>query len=187
MIQDYLRGYRPTYAQYKASRGRREIPTARVALLNARYDLYRSELLVRWGCAGGETIPECETPARWRPGSPRVRIVEHPDEILRMDDLKGDCFNPDVNSNINPNRLEREESEFEARVRDNGVWGYVAEYWDGTEWCDADSIWGFVGNDFIGSCYDDELMESALAALSGSLEREARAQEASRPDMYALA
>ena len=183
MIPDYLKGLHPTYDQFKASRARPGIPTARAALWNAKYGLYRKALLRRWADAGGETVEEFAT-SDWELGYPRVRIVEIADIHVSMDDLKGDCYNPKV-CDINPNRLKREEREFEERVAREGVWGYRAEVWDGTDWIETDSIYGFVGNDFNESCYDDDLMESALDRLDEILAAEARAFEAERPDMYA--
>ena len=187
MYPDYLKNYRPTFEQYKESRAITGIPTARAALQNAKYNLYRAALLREWDSAGGEFIYEHDASDEWESGDSRVRIIEIVDCHFGMDDLKGDCFNPDVNDNINRNRLVREEREFEERVSSEGVWGYRAEYWNGTEWAETDSIWGFVGDDFIGSGYDDDLMKSALDALREQNDNEARAIEATRPDLYAIA
>lgn len=185
MFPEYLAEYKPTFEQYKESRNRRGIPTARAALHNAKYNLYRAALWRRWNDAGGEIVSEYEASDAWEPGDSRVRIVEMPDYCADMDDLKGDCFNPDVNSDINPNRLSREEREFEDKVRQEGVWGYRAEYWNGMEWIETDSIFGFVSDDFIGSNYDDDLIESALDALDECQANAARKLEESRPDLYA--
>lgn len=54
----------------------------------------------------------------------KVRLTKVLDEWMSLDDLMGDCFNPDVNPSINPNKLEREKEEFLARVERDGVWGY---------------------------------------------------------------
>jgi len=187
MIPEYLQCYRPTFAQYLEARKRPGIPTARAALHNAKYMLYRAALLQRWHDADGDIVDSYEASDNWSEGDSRVRIVVMPDDFCSMDDLKGDCFNPDVNDNISRNRLAREEREFEERVERDGVWGFRAEYWSGMEWIETDSIWGFVGDDFIGSCYDDDLMESALNGLSECLVNEAQAIEATRPDLYAIA
>lgn len=187
MTPEYLKEYRPTFEQYKESRKKPGIPTARAALQNAKYNLYRAALLREWHRAGGEFVSEHDARDEWDVGDSRVRIVEMPDCHVCMDDLKGDCFNPDVNENINRNRLAIEEREFEDRVSREGVWGYRAECWNGEEWIETDSIFGFVGEDFIGSCYDDDLIKSALQGLGQCLAVEARATEASRPDLYAIA
>ena len=186
-IPEYLKSYRPTFAQYIEARKRPGIPTARSALHNAKYMLYRAALLRRWNDAGGDIVDSYAADDEWETGEPRVRIVAMPDNCLQMDDLKGDCFNPHVNSDINPNRLAREEREFEDRVYREGVWGFRAEYWNGEEWIETDSIWGFVGDDFIGSGYDDDLVESALDSLDVYLASEAQTIEAMRPDLYAMA
>jgi len=187
MIPSYLKTYKPTFAQYKEARKRPGIPNARAALHNAKYSLYRAELRRRWDDAGGDIIDEHHASGEWECGDARVRIVAMPDHFCDMDDLKGDCFNPDVNGNINRNRLAREEREFEERVASEGVWGFRAEYWNGAEWVETDSIFGFVGDDFIGSGYDDDLIESALDGLAQCQAIEARAIEAMRPDMYLTA
>lgn len=187
MLPEYLKEYRPTFEQYKESRKKPGIPTARAALHNAKYNLYRAALLRKWIAAGGEFVSEYDARDECESGDSRVRIVEMPDCHACIDDLKGDCFNPEVNDNINRNRLAREEREFEDRVSREGVWGYRAEYWNGAEWIETDSIFGFVGDDFIGSCYDDDLIESALGALAECKKQEARAIEETRPDLYAIA
>jgi len=187
MTPDYLKPYKPTFQQYLAARQNPGIPNARAALHNAKYSLYRAALWRRWNDAGGEIVDSYEASDEWDEGDSRVRIVAMPDDCCDMDDLKGDWFDPDVNANINPNRLEREEREFEERVNREGVWGFRAEYWNGNEWIETDSIFGFVGDDFIGSNYDDDLIESALDGLSDCLASEAAQCEAMRPDMYLTA
>lgn len=81
-------------------------------------------------------------------GEECVRIRVEPDECADMDSLKGDCFNPRVNPDVPRGRLEREEKAFEEKVEREGVWGFIAEYFDPrTEtWEHADSCWGFVGD-----------------------------------------
>ena len=97
-------------------------------------------------------------------GLVRLRVV--PDECSDMDNLKGDCFNPKVNADIPASRLEREERAFEDRVDRLGVWGIVGEYFDGEEWQHADSVWGFVGEDWQDSGYDIDVMRMTLDALT---------------------
>jgi hypothetical protein len=184
MFPDYLKEYRPTYTQYKESRKKDGIPNARAALHNAKYNLYRANLLREWQNAGGDIIPHYDASDDWETGQGRVRIIESPDYHCDMDDLKGDCFNPDVNTDINPNRLAREERGFEDRVNRDGVWGYRAEYWNGSKWIETDSIWGVIGGDFHESCDDDELMESALDSLLLCECKKALELESTRPDMY---
>ena len=76
------------------------------------------------------------------------RIVEIQDTDYSMDDLKGDCFNPSVNTDIDVKILKRDEIEFEKSVYDDDVFGYVLEKWDpsvGIGWVHVDSCWGFIG------------------------------------------
>lgn len=76
----------------------------------------------------------------------RFRIVEIEDETYSLEDLKGDCYNPDVNPDI-PD-LSEQERKFERTVENEGVFGYVLERWNpepGTGYEHVDSCWGFVG------------------------------------------
>jgi hypothetical protein len=65
-----------------------------------------------------------------------------------MENLKGDCFNPKVNTDIPEEVLKNGEREFEELVNQEGVFGYVLERWNpkpGIGWEHIDSCWGFVG------------------------------------------
>jgi hypothetical protein len=76
------------------------------------------------------------------------RILEIEDFDYSLSDLKGDCYNPEVNSDIDPMELKRQEEEFEKRVELEGVFGYALEKWNpevGRGWDVIDSVWGFVG------------------------------------------
>lgn len=76
------------------------------------------------------------------------RIMELQDEFYEMDDLKGDSYNPKVNNDIDPEKLKAEEKAFEKQVYENGVYGYVLEFWNpeiGIGWEHVDSCYGFVG------------------------------------------
>jgi len=99
-----------------------------------------------------------------------VKLDIEPDDIVDMDDLKGDCFNPKYVDHISPNRLKRQEKEFEQRVYDEGVWGIVArvkcEHCG--KWHVAASVWGFVGSDVEGSGYDIDIMSEALDEMRGT-------------------
>lgn len=84
----------------------------------------------------------------YRSNCGRYRITEHIDMCFDMENLKGDCFNPSVNTDIDPNTLENEERQFEDRVNNEGVYGYVLEKWNPAPdkgWEHIDSCWGFVG------------------------------------------
>lgn len=95
-------------------------------------------------------------------GKVRIRLL--PDECADYDNLAGDMFNPAVNTDIEPEELERQEQEFKDRINRDGVWGVVGEFWNGEEWEEADSCWGFVGDDWKGSGYDKEIRETTIKA-----------------------
>jgi hypothetical protein len=53
------------------------------------------------------------------------------------------------------------------RARKDGVWGIESQYnlGDGRGWVSADSVWGFIGDDYKGSGYDDDIRSAAISAL----------------------
>lgn len=93
-----------------------------------------------------------------------VMLARDPDDHLSMDDLFGDSFDPVVNSDMNPNVLKKQREEAERRVELEGTWFMEASYRDpgGDGWHSADSIGGFVGEDFWGSGYESDLWTSAM-------------------------
>ena len=105
----------------------------------------------------GDTCMDCEDSAL------RVRIV--PDDCCDWDSLKGDCFNPAVNTDIDPDVLAEEERAFERHVSRFGVWGVIAEYKDDAgRWCHAESVWGICDDDGLALCmaeFKENLMENA--------------------------
>ncbi len=90
----------------------------------------------------------------------RFRVV--PDEHMTWEDLKGDGYDPKANPDIQPSTLERQEKAEIERCDNAGLWGIVSEAWTLAGWEDVDSIWGFIGSDWIDSGYDTDLMSSAL-------------------------
>lgn len=97
-----------------------------------------------------------------------MRLIRHIDECFDIENLKGDCYNPTANPDIEPDELKRQEQEFEDRVYSDGVYGYEVQRWNpeiDCGWEHVDSIYGFVGNDFEGSGYDIDLL--------GQLEKQA--------------
>ena len=129
---------------------------------------------------GGEIMPEYH--ASTLPGT--VRILERPDSCCDFEDLCGDMFNPDVNPEIDAAELKRQENEYADKVNSEGVYGYVAEFYDGHEWQETDSVWGFVGDDFNDSGYAPDLMRAAMDGLSACQTEQALDLEATRPDLY---
>jgi hypothetical protein len=97
----------------------------------------------------------------------KVRLQILPDEMCDIDNLKGDTFNPKANPDVPVSRLEREEREFEGRVNSDGVWGIMGEYKCPCcgQWITADSVWGFVGDDWKNSGYDSDVMYSTMIEL----------------------
>ena len=115
-------------------------------------------------------------------GEDRVRIRCVADDCADIDDLKGDCYDPRVNPDVQASRLAREEKEFEARCERDGVWGLVAEYCDPRTgaWEHADSCWGFVGEDAFASGYAYEAMASAVEKYNEALEASTAFEERDR-------
>lgn len=161
------------------------IMDATSALSGARMALEADAIRREWDDEGGTLADSYDAKRRAVPGDDDglVRIVCHPDESSSLEDLEGDTFNPRVNPEIKPEILAREREEFAARLERDGVWGLVAEYWNGAEWVHTDSIWGLVGTDL--DHVDTDLMRSAMDGLAEHRERVARCIERSRPDMYA--
>jgi len=93
-----------------------------------------------------------------------VRIRVEPDEFFDLDNLLGDTYDPSVNTDIPPERLERERKAEINRINRDGVWGIVGEYFNGETWEVADSVWGFVGDDWQDSGYDVDIKQSTINA-----------------------
>ena len=190
MIPEYLKPFLNfvTFQDYKESRNRRGISNAKSALHNACYKYYSKDVKKRFAALGGEIVTDYETSDFWQSGDSRIRIVESAD-CMSWDDLTGDSFCPKANPDIKPEILEHEAQEYADKIQHEGVWFYDAQFWNGDYWESVDSIGGFVGDDFIGSSYDDDLMESAIDALEKCIDNEAKEMaqeiESERPDLYA--
>jgi hypothetical protein len=103
-----------------------------------------------------------------------VRLEREPDD-QSFDDLFGDCYVREVNTDINPNVLAKQRKGAERRLELEGQWVICAQFntgwrepntqviW-GDEWETDECIGGFVGEDFWGSGYEEDLR---LAALDG--------------------
>ena len=80
-------------------------------------------------------------------GSYRILEVEDWD-VVDLEMLKGDSYNPKVNPDIDPKILAQEERDFELLVEVAGVYGYVLEKWSpevGEGWMHVESCYGFIG------------------------------------------
>lgn len=78
----------------------------------------------------------------------KFRIVEIADHTYTLEDLKGDCFCPDTNTEIDVEELKKQERDFEVKVEREGVYGYSLEVWNpevGHGWEHVDSCFGFIG------------------------------------------
>jgi len=76
------------------------------------------------------------------------RIIEVIDEVSTIEDLVGDCFNLEVNTDIDTKQLEIDFVKFKRSIEDDGVYGYISETWNAAPdcgWEHADSCFGFIG------------------------------------------
>ena len=94
----------------------------------------------------------------------RVRLLIEPDEHISIEDLEGDTFNPLANPDINPRKLAQQRKEFIEKVNQEGVCGIISQVKCTccNTWITADSVWGFVGDNWKDSGYDLDCMQSAL-------------------------
>ena len=93
------------------------------------------------------------------------RIIEIEDFNVSMSDLKGDCFDPEVNPGLDPEVLKADEERFEQRVSDDGVYGYALQEWDpevDAGWTHKDSCFGFVGRHAV---YDHYIVGELKGAI----------------------
>ena len=103
-----------------------------------------------------------------------VRFRIEPDDYFTVEDLEGDCYNPSVNPDIDPDQLAEERNEFVDRINREGVVGIIGEYRSNNGWEHADSCWGFVGNDYIDSGYDDDIKTNTVDQLRESIHSRCR-------------
>jgi hypothetical protein len=101
-----------------------------------------------------------------------VRLRIEPDDQYDLEDLLGDCYNPEVNTDIPPERLEQERQWEVDRIDRDGVWGVIGEYradvcpacGRGGEWKHGDSCWGFVGDDWKDDADVDIMAETLIVS-----------------------
>ena len=113
-----------------------------------------------WDARNGQTVDEFDRGTDAQMGDVRLRIVA--DSDIDLDNLFGDTYNPDVNTDIPASRLEREREKEIERVNRDGVWGVQAQYFDGHRWETAESCYGFIGDDWKGASWEIEAMEYAM-------------------------
>lgn len=103
------------------------------------------------------------------------RILEIYDEttLYDLENLKGDCFNPEVNPDIDIEELKKQEKAFEKKVYNEGVYGYVLEKWNpepGIGYEHLDSCWGFVGQyDENSEEYNHYIVEELMSQIPENL------------------
>lgn len=85
-----------------------------------------------------------------------------PDESADWDNLVGDCYDPKVNSDIDPVILESQEQAEMDRANWGGIWGIVTKV--GSE--PIDSVWGFIADDWKDSGCDSDAKQSAIDFLA---------------------
>ena len=98
-----------------------------------------------------------------------VRIESEPDDIS-TDDLFGDCFD-EIHADSVPGgmrTIKAQEREALRRLEAECQWVIVAESLsaDSPEWEMADTLGGFVGDDFEGSGYEPQVYMSAVLQLA---------------------
>lgn len=101
------------------------------------------------------------------------RVVLERDEHFSFADLCGDTYNPAANPDIPAEQLKKEKAAYRSRVNRQGVWGAVLELRAATDeqFNNDQSIWGFVGMDFVGSGYDTDFCLAAVEWLTENLDR----------------
>jgi hypothetical protein len=144
---DYYREYRTTFWKNPQHFGKTGI--AKYQLASAKRE---ADIRQRWEKAEDS-------------GLVRLEIV--PDEVCSLDDLLGDCFDPDVNSDIKSEILAKQKQWEIDRIERDGVWGVRGQFKCPSchAWQDADSCWGFVGEDWRDSGYDLDIMDATLDAM----------------------
>jgi len=106
-----------------------------------------------------------------------VRLIARSQEFgVSEDDLFGDTYNEDLNAATVPGGVRTIRAEHKAavdRVERDGVWGIVGEYKCPTcgAWTHADSVWGFVGDDWQFSGYDVDVMAETLERAKHGCEK----------------
>lgn len=126
-----------------------EYRTLRAAGWHASAALSYARTLQAWSDVGGYIGDEDDNEPDV--GAVRLRVVEeqYPDlSYLEQRDVY----------------TERQAKEVYDRANRDGCTGIVGEYFDGDEWVHADSVYGFIGDDWNASGHDMDVMNATLAA-----------------------
>ena len=100
--------------------------------------------------------------------------VDDPD--VDLDNLFGDTYNPACHPDIPREQIERERREEIVRANRMGVVGIVGAYSLSAEapYMQADSVWGFIGDDWKGSGYDADIRAATVDALRVAIRNRCR-------------
>ena len=92
-----------------------------------------------------------------------MRLVMVFDECYDFDTLCGDVYNPQVNTNIDVTTLNRQKRAFLSRVNREGVHTVVLQCRPvpNAEWVNVEFSGSYVGEDFIGSGYEFDMLANA--------------------------
>ena len=101
----------------------------------------------------------------------KIGIKREQDDYATFENCCGDIFKPEVNTDIEPSELKRQERNLRKRFNNAGCWTMVTRYWTGRGWEESEGltknvIGGFVGYDFFGSGYEMQMFEDALEAYN---------------------
>ncbi len=101
----------------------------------------------------------------------KIESDTEPASKADVERLKGDTFNPLVNTDIDPSLLAWEEKGFENLAYEEGLYFYTSYYkcFHCKEWLRADNINMFVGDTNKGSGYDNDILYNAGQAYINSL------------------
>ncbi|UTQ72830.1 hypothetical protein [Vibrio phage vB_VpS_CC6] len=91
-----------------------------------------------------------------------AHINKESDSFYSFADHAGDCFDPEVNKDIDPAELKRQRKNELARFNRQGVYYHELIVLGET----LGSIGGFVGNDFYGSGYDIDFYNTAITHIA---------------------
>ena len=146
LINLYKQAKKSTFSKYN----HKERPTtSHNALQWARYEIAAKETQTQFDDLESQGL---------------VRIRHEPDYV-DFENMCGDMFDPDVNTDIKPEILEREKEEYCDKLNRDGVWFVISEYFDGKEWQHADSIGAIEGTDSDICGYTCDLQQAAIDAL----------------------
>lgn len=86
-----------------------------------------------------------------------VELIRERDYDYSIENLEGDTYKPELHPEIPEETILKEKKAFQQKVEEEGVWIVIVKVGN---W--QDSIGGFVGNEWEGSGYDEDMMEAAI-------------------------